>query len=92
MLGTIIATDGSPSTSEFSFVLKSHANKGQYVQLEHSQGLLFGYISEIYKSNRYFERAESVAEFEKHSSIDSHFPTSSWEYMIANVKVMRGFF
>jgi len=88
MLGTIIATDGSPSTSEFSFVLKSHANKGQYVQLEHSQGLLFGYISEIYKSNRYFERAESVAEFEKHSSIDSHFPTSSWEYMIANVKVL----
>ncbi|MFH1684840.1 MAG: ATP-binding protein [Candidatus Micrarchaeota archaeon] len=88
MLGTIIATDGSPSTSEFSFVLKSHAKKGQYVQLNHSQGLLFGYISEIYKSNRYFERAESVAEFEKHSSIDSHFPTSSWEYVIGNVKIL----
>ncbi len=87
-LGTIIATDGTPSTSEFSFVLKSDAKKGQYVQVEHPQGTLFGYISEIYKSNRYFERAESVAEFERHAGISSHFPSDSWEYVIGSVKVL----
>ncbi len=87
MLGTIIAADGTPSTSEFSFVLKGPVKKGQYVQVEHPQGTLFGYVSEIYKSNRYFERPESVAEFEKHSGM-SNFPSSSWEYDVGLVKIL----
>ncbi len=90
-LGTIIATDGTPSTSEFSFVLKGDAKKGQYVQVGHPQGTLFGYVAEIYKSNRYFERAESVAEFERHAGISSHFPSDSWEYVIGSVKVLGVF-
>lgn len=89
-LGTIIANDGSPSTSEFSFVLSSGASKGQYVQVSHSQGILFGYISEIMKANRYYERAESVAEFERHGGM-SQFPANSWECQIADVKVLGAF-
>ncbi len=90
-LGVIIANENSPSTSEFSFVLKKEAKKGQYVQVDHSQGILFGYVSEIYKSNRYFERAESVAEFEKHSGMQSQFPSASWECVVGQVKILGVF-
>ncbi|MBU0591556.1 ATP-binding protein [Candidatus Micrarchaeota archaeon] len=90
ILGTIITTEESPSTTEFSFVINnnSEVKKGQYVQVTQSNGILFGHVSEIYKSNRYFERAESVAEFEKNSGMDSHFPSSSWEYTIVIVKIL----
>ncbi|MEW6035673.1 MAG: ATP-binding protein [Candidatus Micrarchaeota archaeon] len=91
-LGTIITTEESPSTSEFYFVLKiGGVRKGQYVQVPHGRGLLFGFVSEVYKSNRYFERAESVAEFERGSSMSSNFPSSSWEYILGAVKVLGVF-
>ena len=90
-LGIIITTDESPSTSEFSFVLKHEVKKGQYVQVRHGQGELFGFVSEVYKSNRYFERAESVAEFEKGSGMSTQFPSDSWEYVVGNVKILGVF-
>ncbi len=91
-LGVIIATEESPSTSEFSFVVKDKGvRKGQYVQVPHGGGLLFGFISEIVKSNRYFERAESVAEFERGSGVSSQFPSDSWEYMVGVVKILGVF-
>jgi len=92
LIGTIIATEESPSTSEFSFVVKGdEVKKGQYVQVPHGKGLLFGFVSEMYKSNRYFERAESVAEFEKGSGMSTQFPSTSWEYVIGAVKVLGVF-
>lgn len=88
-LGTIVALDGSPSTSEFFFVINkaSEALKGQYVQVGKKDGLVFGYVSEIVRANRYFERAESVAEYEKFGSMDS-FPTDGWEYVLARVRIL----
>ena len=86
-LGVVIAREESPSTSEFFFVVRDKVSKGQYVQLEHSQGRLFGYVAEMFKSNRYFERAESVAEFEKGGGM-SNFPSSSWEHTVALVKIL----
>lgn len=93
-IGTIITTEESPSTSEFSFVfdpLEKNVKKGQYVQTESEPGIIFGYISEIFRSNRYFERAESVAEYERISSMKENFPTTSWEYIIAQVKILGVF-
>ena len=90
-VGTVITTEESPSTSEFSFVFdpeERSVKKGQYIQTESEQGIVFGYIGEIFRSNRYFERAESVAEYERVSSMKENFPTSSWEYIIAQVKVL----
>lgn len=88
-LGTIIVTEESPSTSEFSFVINgSDVKKGQYVQVKDGDGSLFGFVSEIIKANRYFERAESVAEFERTAGMQSNFPSSSWEYVIAQVKAL----
>ena len=89
-LGLVIANDGSPSTTEFSFAIKSGTvKKGQFVQVDHSQGTMFGFVSEIFKSNRYFEKAESVADFEKNMS--DLFPSNSWEYMTGLVKVLGVF-
>ncbi|MCI0503732.1 ATP-binding protein [Candidatus Micrarchaeota archaeon] len=93
-LGTVIAGEESPSTSEFSFVVKGGVvRKGQYVQLKHGDGSMFGFVSEVYKANRYYERAESVAEFERGSGggMSSQFPSDSWEYVIAVVKVLGVF-
>jgi uncharacterized protein len=54
-----------------------------------SQGSAFvlGSVSEITRANRYFERAESVAEYERTSRMTESFPTADWEYVVANVKV-----
>jgi DNA helicase HerA-like ATPase len=93
-LGTIISLEESPSTSEFAFVVESgneSVRKGQFVQNETKNGLLFGFISEITRANRYFERAESVAEYERQSPMKDHFPISSWDHMIAQVKVLGTF-
>lgn len=90
-IGTVITTEESPSTSEFSFVFdpnERNVKKGQYIQTDSEQGTVFGYINEIFRSNRYFERAESVAEYERVSAMSNNFPTTSWEYIIAQVKVL----
>lgn len=92
-LGTIIAIDGSPSTTEFSFVIdkQGEVKKGQYIEVNHANKKLFGYVSEITRANRYFERAESVAEYESTTRIEEHFPSKSWEYTIAQVRILGTF-
>ncbi len=91
-LGTIIATEESPSTAEFSFVINSsQVKKGQYVQVMQGSNTIVGFVSEIFKANRYFERADSVAEFERNASINANFPAESWEYVIAIVKILGVF-
>jgi hypothetical protein len=90
-LGTIISLEGSPSTYQFSFVIETgneNVKKGQYVQTKHNENEIIGFISEITRANRYFERAESVAEYEKSTPMKENFPISSWEYTIAEVKVL----
>lgn len=87
-LGTVISTFDGPSPSSFDFVLtdKAHARKNQFVELESAEGKLIGRITDIKKANRYFERAESVREYEKHSSsMETIFPTGRWEFTVASV-------
>jgi DNA helicase HerA-like ATPase len=87
-LGTVISTLETPTTGQFSFVIKSSkVRKGQFVQAQAEDGIMLGAITEITRANRYFERAESVAEYERSSPIAEHFPTSDWEYTVALVKV-----
>jgi len=89
-LGTIVALEGSPSTSEFSFVINKGAQvkKGQYVQAESGKELVFGFVAEIVRANRYFEQAESVAEYEKLGRVADSFPSDGWEYVLAQVKIL----
>ncbi|MCK4319536.1 ATP-binding protein [Candidatus Micrarchaeota archaeon] len=91
-LGIVLSVENSPSTSLFSFVIdkekKREVKKGMFVQTKSEEGIVFGYINEITRGNRYFERAESVAEYEKNINFSSHFPVLDWEYVIANVRVL----
>jgi hypothetical protein len=89
-LGTVISTMDGPSTTEFSFVVSNNkVRKGHYVQSETEEGLLIGFITDITRANRYFERAESVAEYERGGeSLSKNFPTTDWEYIIANVRAL----
>ncbi|MBN2478424.1 ATP-binding protein [Candidatus Micrarchaeota archaeon] len=91
-LGIVISLEGSPSTAQFSFVIDpkngNGVRKGQYIQTKSEDGVLFGYVNEIVRANRYFERAESIAEYERMGKIEHNFPVSSWEYMIAEVRIL----
>ncbi|VVB58499.1 DNA double-strand break repair helicase HerA [Candidatus Anstonella stagnisolia] len=87
-MGTVISTFEGPTTVVFSFVVGSkNVRKGQFVQVEAEDGLVLGSVSEITRANRYFESAESVAEYERSSPMSTNFPTTDWEYIIANVRV-----
>jgi len=92
VLGTVISTEDGPTTIAFSFVITSpKARKGQFVKVKAGAGEVLGSISEITRANRYFERAESVAEYERSSPMSDSFPTADWEYVVANVKVHGAF-
>jgi DNA helicase HerA-like ATPase len=91
-LGKIITGDGTPSTAEFLFVIDNpDVKKGQYVEVDSTGQKFFGYVSEITKSNRYFERPESVAEYERNGSMNDKFPSDSWEYSVAHVRLLGCF-
>ncbi|MEM3690358.1 MAG: ATP-binding protein, partial [Candidatus Micrarchaeia archaeon] len=78
------------STTEFSFVVNnSKVRKGHYVQIEAEDGLLIGFVTDITRANRYFERAESVAEYERGGEpLLKNFPTTEWEYTVADVRIL----
>ncbi len=89
LLGTVISTIEGPTTSFFAFVINSsRVRKGQFVQTPTEDGALFGIVSEISRANRYFEHAESVAEYEKGFPMPQNFPTADWEYTIAQVRAL----
>jgi len=86
-LGTVISSDRSPNSSCFSFVIDGTARKGQHVFVETDEGKMIGRIGDIIKTNRYFERAESVKEFERSGKpLSQIFPAERWEYLVADVQ------
>ncbi|MBI2546945.1 MAG: DUF87 domain-containing protein [Candidatus Aenigmarchaeota archaeon] len=87
-IGTVISSELGPSSQEFWFVVNDNkgvpVRKGQFIQLETSDGLLVARVDEIIKTNRYYQRAESVSEFEKSGKpLTDQFPVDRWEYLIA---------
>ena len=95
-LGTVVSTMEGPTTLSFSFVISSNSvRKGQFVKVKSdiagspaaADSFVVGSITEITRANRYFERAESVAEYERNSPMSESFPTGEWEYTVANVRV-----
>jgi len=91
-IGTVIASSNGPTVSHFSFVLKEPnqndipIQKGEFIQLN-SMGLLIAVIEDIIKTNRYFDHAEAVSEYERGGlPLSSIFPADRWEYIIAYAK------
>ena len=88
-LGTAIATEDSPSVSEFSFVIHGGGVKrGQFVCVKTNEGTAIASVQNIFKTNRYFESAGSVHEYSKSSDMFSAFPVKEWEYTIAEAKIL----
>lgn len=84
-IGTVISTLNGPSPAVLEFVVsRGTVHRGQFVEMDYSQGKLVALVTEVVKTNRYFERAESVKEFEANGArIAEQFPTSEWEFMMA---------
>jgi len=90
-LGTIITTEDSPSVSGFSFVIQNEEHgvkRGQFIAAETHEGTVIATVSNIFKTNRYFESAGSVHEYNKTSDIFAAFPVKEWEYTIAEAKLL----
>ena len=94
-IGTVISTQEGPSVSGFSFVINDDgplAKQGQFVTLKTPEGIMVARICDIFKSNRYFQRAESVREYEKSGKRMSEiFPVERWEYLIGEAKPLAVF-
>ncbi|MBI3588481.1 DUF87 domain-containing protein [Candidatus Micrarchaeota archaeon] len=94
-LGTVISSPEGPSTRNFAFVLTdTRVRRGQFVQVEGDDGAVVAIVNELFRGNRYFERAESISEYEKNSGAKgaggffTSFPAAEWEYAVANCKVL----
>ncbi len=93
ILGTVISSENGPTTLEFDFAIKdSSARKGQFVQINDGEGVIIARIDEIYKTNRYFSRVESVIEYERGGNpINEAFPAERWEYLVARCSILGSF-
>lgn len=90
-LGTVVSGIEGPSTRRFSFVISKDTivRRGQFVQLKTEDGKLIGRVSDVYKTNRYFMRPESVKEYQSSGrTMDDIFPVSDWEYLVADVNAL----
>ncbi|MFH1256033.1 MAG: DUF87 domain-containing protein [Candidatus Diapherotrites archaeon] len=92
-IGTVISTPFSPSPSNLEFVVnKGVVHRGQFVEMDYSEGTLVALIVDVFKTNRYFERAESVKEFEASGAkLLESFPTHEWEYLVAKTRPLGVF-
>ncbi len=92
--GTVISTFDSPSTRKFAFTVNKDTivHRGQFVALDVVDGKLIGRISDIFKTNRYFMRPESVNEVQKSGrQMDWDFPVWEHEYLVAEVGALGVF-
>ncbi len=63
--------------------------RGQFVQLKTEEGRLIGRVADVYKTNRYFMRPESVKEYQSSGKpMDDIFPVSDWEYLVADISAV----
>ena len=82
-IGTVVSTEDGPNSTNFWFVINGPARKGQFVAVDTAEGRMIARISDIVKTNRYFERAESVQEFERSGKpLNELFPSDRWEYLV----------
>ncbi len=85
--GTVISTLDGPCTRKFSFVVKKNkiVRKGQFVEVAVEGGRLIGRVADVFKTNRYFMRPDSVERYESSKPMEDIFPVGNWEYLVAEV-------
>jgi DNA helicase HerA-like ATPase len=92
-LGTVISNENGPTTMSFDFAISdSSVRKGQFVQIDDADNSIIARVDEIYKTNRYFSRADSVIEYERSGKpINEVFPVDRWEYLIGSCTILGMF-
>src|SRR3989344_6908078 len=92
-IGTVISSLNGPSPSEIEFVVtKGAVHRGQFVELDYSEGTMVCLVNDVIKTNRYFERADSVKEFESSGTkMLEQFPIGEWEYLLAKTRPLGVF-
>ena len=88
-VGTVVSTMEGPSPSSVDFVVSAEnkVHRGQFIELDYSEGTMVCMINDLQKTNRYFERAESVKEFESNGrALFEQFPVLEWEYLLAKTR------
>ncbi|MBT7241737.1 MAG: DUF87 domain-containing protein, partial [Candidatus Diapherotrites archaeon] len=90
VLGTVVSTMEGPSPSRVDFVVvNGKAHKGMFVELEYSEGTMIAMVDELIKTNRYFERPDSVKAIG--DELEKNFPAADWEFLIAKAKPLGVF-
>ncbi len=87
-IGTVISGLESPSPSRVDFVVnKGILHRGMFVEIETEQGRMIGLVTDVIKTNRYFERADAVKEFEANGlRLPDQFPAFEWEFLVAQTR------
>src|SRR3989344_5372730 len=88
-VGTVVSTIEGPSPNKVDFVVNAEGkvHRGQFVELDYREGTMVCMINDLQKTNRYFERAESVKEFESNGrAMFEQFPVLEWEYLLAKTR------
>lgn len=91
-IGTVISTLEGPSPNTFAFVVNEQpgqitVRQNQFVELKTTDGKMVAMVQNLIKTNRYFERAESVREYERSGTpMSSTFPIDRWEYLVAEAQ------
>ena len=87
-IGTVVSTVDGPSPSALDFVVYSGTiHRGMFVELDYKEGTLVALVTDVVKTNRYFERVESVKEFERSGNkLFEQFPANEWEFLLAKTR------
>lgn len=89
VLGTIIYTGETPNTTEFHMIVSEEIKKNQFVKFSVSNKTGIGMVTEIIGVNKYFEKPDSLYQFEKKGvPINDYFPVEDWKYKIARVNIL----
>lgn len=88
-VGTIIATEDTPTTEDFSFILEDQVKKEQFVEFDTEEGRAIARVASVRKTNQFFMNAESVSESRKQGvKLRDQFPTDDREHLIAEGKIL----
>jgi len=89
-LGTVVSTMEGPSPSTVSFVVNNgKAHKGMFVELEYSEGTMMLLVEDVVKTNRYFERPDSVKTIG--GELEKNFPSADWEFLLGKARPLGVF-
>ncbi len=84
MIGRVLSLDSSPSTLEYYFVASEPVKKNMFVAVDSQDGTVIGMVTEVYRSNRYYESPETM---KRSGSIPEKLPARDWELETARVRV-----